>query len=89
MQVVRGGVKGNQGSKTWATKKALYNYAAWVDVEFHDAVFEAIERLTEGNTQAAQTKAYEVAAAKIREELRDSHDYFTDLKQHASNSCTK
>ncbi len=38
---------------TWATKKALFNYAAWVDVEFHDVVFGARSSLTKKtNVQA-------------------------------------
>lgn len=30
------------GWQTLATKKALYNYAAWVDYEFQDAVFSVV-----------------------------------------------
>lgn len=41
---------------TWATKKALFAYAAWVDVKFHDAVFEAFEALTEGRLDDAYHK---------------------------------
>lgn len=37
-------VNGDGGS-TYGNKKALYNYAAWVDYEFHDAVFTAFEKL--------------------------------------------
>ena len=43
LQTQKGG-RGAHGSSTWATKKALYNYAAWVDYEFHDAVFTAFEK---------------------------------------------
>ena len=32
---------------TWATKKALFAYAAWVDVEFHMVVVEAFAALTD------------------------------------------
>lgn len=46
--------------------------------EFHDAVFEAFEKLTEGNTEEALAIARKVAAVKVREELRAKHDHITD-----------
>lgn len=69
---------------TWATKKALFNYAAWIDVEFHDVVFEAFEKLTEGKTEEAQELANSVA--KVRESLRKDHKHVTDTIEEACYS---
>jgi len=44
-----GGSGKNRGA-TYATIEALYAYAMWVDVKFHDVVFEAFEKLTEDKT---------------------------------------
>ena len=40
----------SRGNATYATIEALYTYSMWVDVEFHDVVFEAFEKLTEDKT---------------------------------------
>ena len=47
---------GRNGQFTWATKKALFAYAAWVDLEFHDVVFEAFEAITENRLDDAYHK---------------------------------
>ena len=44
-----GGSGKNRGA-TYATIEALYTYSMWVDVEFHDVVCEAFEKLTEDKT---------------------------------------
>lgn len=41
--------RGRNGG-AFATIEALYAYSMWVDVEFHDVVCEAFEKLTEDKT---------------------------------------
>lgn len=43
---------------TYLTKRDLFKLAAYIDPEFHDAVFEAFELLVSGQLYAASDKAY-------------------------------
>lgn len=66
-------VNGNNGS-TYATRLALYAYAAWVSFNFYRKVFEAFNALTEGNLEEAKRIADKYF--ELRNTSLSCHMYF-------------
>ena len=62
--------RGRKGG-TWVNKRGLLAFAAYCSSEFEDAVFDAFDELTKGNTMQAAAIAESVA---VSPELLEKHD---------------
>ncbi|MFM5272850.1 KilA-N domain-containing protein [Aeromonas caviae] len=63
--------RGKHGGGTWVNKRGLLAFAAYCSREFEDAVFDAFDELTKGNTMQAAVIAESVA---VSSELLEKHD---------------
>ncbi|WP_429104336.1 KilA-N domain-containing protein [Aeromonas allosaccharophila] len=63
--------RGKHGGGTWVNKRGLLAFAAYCSREFEDAVFDAFDELTKGNTMQAAAIAESVA---VSPELLEKHD---------------
>ncbi|EQB2603081.1 KilA-N domain-containing protein [Aeromonas salmonicida] len=63
--------RGKHGGGTWVNKRGLLAFAAYCSREFEDAVFDAFDELTKGNTMQAAVIAESVA---VSPELLEKHD---------------
>ena len=63
--------RGKHGGGTWVNKRGLLAFAAYCSSEFEDAVFDAFDELTKGNTMQAAAIAESVA---VSPELLEKHD---------------
>ncbi|MCF5717334.1 KilA-N domain-containing protein [Aeromonas veronii] len=63
--------KEGRSGGTWVNKRGLLAFAAYCSSEFEDAVFDAFDELTKGNTMQAAAIAESVA---VSPELLEKHD---------------
>ncbi len=63
--------RADRGGGTWVNKRGLLAFAAYCSSEFEDAVFDAFDELTKGNTMQAAAIAESVA---VSPELLEKHD---------------
>ncbi|GJA16609.1 KilA-N domain-containing protein [Aeromonas caviae] len=73
IQMRKFGAFSNRGRNggTWVNKRGLLAFAAYCSSEFEDAVFDAFDELTKGNTMQAAAIAESVA---VSPELLEKHD---------------
>lgn len=56
-------IKGGKYSGTYADEKTVYKYAAWIDDDFYDAVFESFKAAVNGDGDKAVSEAQKFARA--------------------------
>lgn len=79
-------VRGGRAPGTYSDEKTVYKYAAWIDDDFYDAVFETFKHAVHGDGHKAVLTAQQVARRDGKVARRHSTDAIKEWLGEEKNS---